>query len=77
MATLGILCEPLEAVQAHVAALGHSKHAEVGTAPSTEMVLARSAPVAMDPVLLAQRVGQNLFNHVRFELPCCLETPLT
>ncbi|KAG0657059.1 hypothetical protein C6P46_006721 [Rhodotorula mucilaginosa] len=65
-ATLGILCEPLESVEAQLAALGQSA-AAVAANPATSTALVTtggSSNSAPDPVRLAQLVGKNLFNAV-------------
>ncbi|GAA6014635.1 hypothetical protein JCM11491_000178 [Sporobolomyces phaffii] len=59
-ATLGILCEPVDAVAAHLAAL---PAASTSTSTSTALVPA-SAGAGADPVKLAQLIGKNLFNAV-------------
>ncbi|GAA5983510.1 hypothetical protein JCM10908_000313 [Rhodotorula pacifica] len=66
-ATLGILCEPLESVNAQLAALGTSATAiAANPATSTALVPARGGAGGggPDPVKLAQLVGKNLFNAV-------------
>lgn len=77
-ATLGILCEPIPSIAAQLAALDAAtggQRVEVtmdGSAPSsTALVLARNpnAQGAVDPVVLAQKIAVNLFNHVRFRAP--------
>ena len=65
-ATLGILCEPLESVEAQLAALGQSAAAVAANpATSTALVITGGSSTASpDPVRLAQLVGKNLFNAV-------------
>ena len=53
--TLGIMCEPLEQVEAQVAALGAAR-ADVAAPSSTALVLAGPIPPT-DPILIAQKVS--------------------
>lgn len=73
-ATLGILCEPLPAVEAQVAALASGARADVsdagagagagaGGGAAGQVVLAREA-APVEAVRLAAGIGRNLFNAV-------------
>lgn len=63
-ATLGILCEPLESVEAQLAALGQSAAAVAANPATSTAVVRAGSSTAPDPVRLAQLVGKNLFNAV-------------
>ncbi|KAM0753102.1 DUF775-domain-containing protein [Meredithblackwellia eburnea MCA 4105] len=64
VATIGIMCEPLEQVEAQVGAAGAgSKVADVTESASQAVVLASNG-VASNPVLVAQKVATNLMHHV-------------
>mgnify|MGYP001585495216 CR=1 FL=1 len=65
MATLGIMCEPLELVEAQVAALGPAR-ADVSGASSTALVLARSGG-SPDPTFVAQKVSHKPSGRATFQ----------
>ncbi|GAA5975456.1 hypothetical protein JCM11641_004269 [Rhodosporidiobolus odoratus] len=60
-ATLGILCEPLQSVEAQTAALSQNAAATAAN-PSNSTALVPARGAGPDPVLLAQMVGKNLYN---------------
>ncbi|GAA5939312.1 Opi10p [Sporobolomyces koalae] len=63
-ATLGILCEPLAAVAAHLAALPSASNSN-STSSTALVPTSNGGPGAnANPVQLAQLVGKNLFNAV-------------
>ncbi|KAM0791392.1 hypothetical protein ACM66B_005855 [Microbotryomycetes sp. NB124-2] len=63
VATLGILCEPVAAVEAQTAHLGSTAIA-ADPSSSQALVPAAAAAARSDPVTVAQRIAKNLFNAV-------------